>query len=275
MLSQKQRDRKAYALAKEFILKKKAEGITNEILEKYLQHRHIHRPDSINKIYKQILASAQNANMKAGVIGRALGGMEKLAIVLGNFDPKVVIKKYPNWQFVLNKTEKRLKPKGKIRRKPRSIWPHFCQTILSSAQFLSQFSSAEEFYNWVDIFDRDDYARLALPLLLDREVSGFGFALACDFLKELGYINYAKPDVHLKKIFKALGLCSPKANDYQVFKSIIRLAKNANVTPYNADKLFWLIGSGYFYHDKQIGKDGRIGSQKKKFISYARKRLGT
>jgi len=39
------------------------------------------------------------------------------------------------------------------------------------------------------------------------------------------------------------------------------------------DKLFWLIGSGYFYNDKHIGKDGRIGSHKKDFITQARKAL--
>ena len=41
-----------------------------------------------------------------------------------------------------------LKPKGSIRRPPRSIWTRYCKTILSSAKFLSPFSSAKDFYKW-------------------------------------------------------------------------------------------------------------------------------
>ena len=44
------------------------------------------------------------------------------------------------------------------------------------------------------------------------------------------------------------------------------MAGNAGVTPYDVDKLFWLIGSGYFYDDPHVGKQVRIGSQKKRFI---------
>jgi hypothetical protein len=52
-----------------------------------------------------------------------------------------------------------------------------------------------------------------------------------------------------------------------VFKAVARVARNVGVTPYNVDKLFWLIGSGYFYNDEHIGKKGRIGSRKEAFIA--------
>ena len=51
------------------------------------------------------------------------------------------------------------------------------------------------------------------------------------------------------------------------------MAGNARVTTYNVDKLFWLIGSGYFYEDNHIGNNGRIGSRKKEFIGMAQPRL--
>jgi thermostable 8-oxoguanine DNA glycosylase len=139
---------------------------------------------------------------------------------------------------------------------------------------MAQFSSAAEFYQSVEFFDRDDRARAALPMLLDKEIKGFGFALACDFLKELGYVNFAKPDVHLRDIFIGLKLCPANADDYEIFKAVVRVAKNAQVTPYNVDKLFWLIGSGDFYDDEQIGEKGKIGSHKAKFIAYAQAKLG-
>jgi hypothetical protein len=45
------------------------------------------------------------------------------------------------------------------------------------------------------------------------------------------------------------------------------------VTPYNVDKLFWLIGSGNFYEDPHVGNRGRIGSKKKEFIEVAKAQL--
>jgi hypothetical protein len=110
-------------------------------------------------------------------------------------------------------------------------------------------------------------------MLLAQEIDGFGFALACDFLKGLGYENFAKPDVHIKNIFWALGLCPVDSSDYEIFKAVVRMAGNARVTPYNVDKLFWLIGSGYFHDDRYIGKNGKIGSRKKEFIGMAQPRL--
>ena len=83
----------------------------------------------------------------------------------------------------------------------------------------------------MDFFDEDERARPALPTLLEKEIDGFGFALACDFVKELGYENFSKPDVHVKDIFWALGLSPWGTNDYEVFKAVARVARNVNVTP--------------------------------------------
>jgi hypothetical protein len=211
--------------------------------------------------------------MKAGVVGRRIGGVEKLDSILCGFEPKAVLEKYAKWEAVLNDVEKFFDVAGKIRRTSCSIWPQFCRAILSGARFMSQFQTANDFYNWVSFFDNDTRARLALPMLLASEIEGFGFALACDFLKELGFTKFAKPDVHLRDIFTELNLCPANADDYELFKAVVRLATNAGVSPYNADKIFWLIGSGYFYNDLQIGNEGRIGSQKAKFILEAKTKL--
>ena len=137
--------------------------------------------------------------MKAGVIGRAIGGVERLFLVLESFNPQAVIDKYAgDWEAILDDIVERLEPRGEIRRMPRSIWPHF------------------------------------------------------------------------RDIFTALRLCQDKADDYQLFKTVIRVAGNAGVSAYNADKVFWLIGSGYFYSDLYIGSQGRVGSRKKEFIEYAK-----
>jgi hypothetical protein len=273
-VSQQELDIAAYALAKDFLLQLgAAKGVTPELIEKYL-HLSAPRPDTLAGLYMHMLESAQSANMKAGVIGGSIGGVGNLGRVLCDFEPAEVLEKYSSgWEGVLDDIVAQLKPRGSIPRTSRSIWPRYCRSVLSGARFLSQFSTADDFYRWVDLFDEDERARPALPLLLAQEIEGFGFALACDFLNGLGYENFSKPDVHVKDIFGSLGLCPPSAGDCEVFRAVGRLARNAGVTPYNADKLFWLVGSGYFYDDPQIGNKGRIGRHKKEFIEMARERL--
>lgn len=109
----------------------------------------------------------------------------------------------------------------------------------------------------------------ALPLILAEEIEGIGYTLACDFLKELGFVEYGKPDVHVIGIFVGIGLCQPKPNPYQVQKIITQIAEAAGVSCYNVDKLFWLIGSGKFYKSdhQHLGKNGHIGRMKVEFIS--------
>jgi hypothetical protein len=220
------------------------------------------------------LESAQSANMKAGVIGGSIGGVGNLGPVLCDFHPLRVLEKYRSgWEGVLDDIVAQLKPRGSVPRTPRSIWPRYCRSILSGASFLSRFSSAEDFYGWVDSFDEDERSRPALPLLLAQEIEGFGFALACDFLKELGYETFSKPDVHVKDILRALGLSPWGTTDYEVLRAVARVARNAGVTPYSVDKLFWLIGSGNFYEDPHVGNRGRIGSKKEEFIEVAKAQL--
>jgi len=122
-----------------------------------------------------------------------------------------------------------------------------------------------EFYRWINFFDRNALARPALPMLLSYEIDGFGFPLACDFVKEIGYTNFGKPDVHLKKIFTELNLCK-KTDDYSVFKTIARIADNVDVPPYTVDKVFWLVGNGYFYLDNI-----KVGRHADRFVRYVRK----
>ncbi|MFZ2470707.1 MAG: hypothetical protein WAW52_02070 [Methanothrix sp.] len=268
-------DRRVYELAKGYLPSLGIPGVTQTLIEKYLDPLSVNsKPASKEELYRRILWSAQEAGMKSGVIGGSIGGVDKLAPVLYYFNPKEVLDNYAgNWEVVLGQIVKELKPRIHRTLGPKSIWPRYCQTIISAAEFVEQFDSADDFFRWVDFFDQDERSRASLPMLLDHEIEGFGFALSCNFLKELGYVNFPKPDVHLGGIFSALKLCKDGKDQYQLFKAIIRVANHSNVTPYNVDKVFWLIGSGKFYCDPEIGKDGFIGRHKQKFIEFAMSKL--
>lgn len=119
-----------------------------------------------------------------------IGGIEKLSKVLEGFNAKAILYKYAeHCEAILDDIVKRLNPKGKVRRTLRGIWPHYCKTILSAANFIEQFSSASGFFDWADFIDKDERACASLPMLLSREAEGLVFALSCDFLNPKFFIT--------------------------------------------------------------------------------------
>ena len=260
-------DKAAYLFPKDFLIRELNRPDAEEIIESYLSMPDkSNAPASLQKIFFGLLVSAQNANMKASVIGGSLvGGVASLGKVLFDFDPATVVATYGgDAEKLLDEIIKAIKPSGKILRNPRSIWPKYSTTILSAAAFLSQFKNGKDFNEWANHFYADSRSLAALPLVLGTEIEGIGYPLACDFLKELGYIDYGKPDVHIIDIFVGIGLCQERASPYQFQKVISRIAEAAGVSAYAVDKLFWLIGSGRFYNHPELKG---IGRKKAKFIA--------
>ena len=147
-------------------------------------------------------------------------------------------------------------------------WYKWSCSVVDSAKFVSGFSDAADFDAFVKRFDYNAASRMALPLLIKSKIRGIGFALACDLLKELGYTNYPKPDVHMRDVFHALGLC--EKDPISAFDAIERMADDCkrvdpDITPYRVDKVFWLVCSGNYYKENP---PIRIKGQKKEMIDY-------
>jgi hypothetical protein len=272
----KEKDVVIYKLGNTFLpdILQKPDEEAAQILQKYWQ------PDepatNLNHVYKRLLNSAKNRNQMTGVINNIIGDIEALKNVLGEFDPHRVSDRYlssSKWEELSNNVIQELKIKSKPNASIRSLWPKFCQAAISGARFLSGFKDYREFSSWLSTFNKNETTRASLALLISCEIDGFGFALSCDFIMELGQCNlsenFGKPDVHLKKIFNELKLCEYRNGwraDYEVFKAIQRIARNNNQTPYKVDRLFWLIGSGKFHRDEL-----RIRGHEDEFIKYVRK----
>ncbi len=263
-------ERDLYQFAFEFL--RTFDKVTDEILNRHLESEHS-KPRDLSKVYYLLCKSAQNRQMSSRVIGGSVDGLENLGQVLFDFDPIKVAQAYykGDKDRLLDNVVNVLKPSGQIRRTDRSIWPQYCQTVIDAAHFLCSYKNVDDFYKWTDFFAEDYRAKPALPLIISYEISGIGFPLACDFLKELGFAEYGKPDVHLKDIFKALNLVDKQEKsttklDYQTLKVIDRIAKANDTTAYSVDKVFWLIGSGNFYLS-----DIKIGRRKSEFIQKIKK----
>jgi len=254
----------------------------NKISEEFIEKQmiaHSKDPKSLSDLFYRILESAQNKQMSSRVIGESIGGIIALNKVLWNFNVNEVCEKFPigSEDILLENIIQELNPKGKIRRESNSLWPQFCKTIVTAAQFISKFNDITDFKNWVQSFDQDIRSRASLPLLISVEITGIGFPLACDFLKELGYQNFGKPDVHVKYIFNQLNLVDSynSNNDYQVFNALTRMSLHVNKSSFEIDKIFWLIGSGKFSQDGKVffPLKGNSTSRRKEFVEYVKKNM--
>lgn len=229
-------------------------NINKDILDKQLNNWKLKKPKNMPQLYKAFLSHVPN---RQGM-GNSIGAIDALKGILYNFNPKQVLQHYPTWQhvFAAIKTSN-YKPPGKMdKNNNKSYWVVFCKSVISIAKFLDYYPNSQAFDKYVLSFYRNKELRIALPLLLKHEIHGFGFALACDFLKENGYPGFIKPDTHLNYIARELGI-SDSDNDYGVFKDMIAYCQRIKRRPYEIDKLFWLVGSGNFYLSKVKAKTSK------------------
>lgn len=195
-------------------------------------------------IYHSLLNHAKN---RQGM-PNAIGDIDQLETVLFGFSPQEVMQQYKTWQQLLEAIQNsgisipgRIDPSN-----PKNFWVIYAKSVISCAGFMASFVSAEAFHKFVEGFYSNELSKLALPLLLKEELFGFGLALACDFLKENGYPEFVKPDVHINDITRGLGITNA-TTDFGVFKDVVSYCHRNDLVPYELDKILWLVGSGSFY----------------------------
>jgi hypothetical protein len=239
--------------------------IGQSALEQKLNHYRQHKADTMEDVFWYLINSLTN---KVGMRA-TIGDVDVLGDYLFCFDPYQTHDHYKDdWEKLFKKIQDNYTPPGPMKIKNKnSYWVIFCKGILSGAEFLSQFESYDAFDEFVNSFAFNDISIGALPILLDQEVFGMGFPIACDWLKEIGYFNYCKPDTHTIDILFGAGVASNQDN-YTVFITMVRMAKVNDEPPAVIDRLLWLIGSG-----KYVEKNEKITRQKAAFIQNIRPKL--
>ncbi len=259
-----------YGDAKSFLMQ--MDGVNEKLIEEHLDDYTKTRPRELNEVMEGMLKSVRNRQGMPNTITDER--LAKIKDELEGFDPKEIMRKYGYLEDEAEKSiweqmKKALSDEMKSGNGLNSHWlEEFKRSIFSVALFLSRFSDIKEYEEFIDDFQKSAYTTISLPLFMEREIHGMGFALACDFLKENGYPQYVKPDVHIKDIFHGCGLSRTKM-DFDVFKSVIEFSREIDEVPYRVDKLFWLIGSGKFYMTNL-----RTGRRKKEFIEQIREKYG-
>ncbi len=254
-----------YKSAYQFLLSLLPEGINEDSLNKYFE---CESSDfiSLEEIFERFIISAQNYQAMPNIINFEFRKKRIKEILfdynLGRIASLKTEDLYQTFRKEFNITSADSK---------MNSWHKWSKSIIDAAKFINGFKDIEDFKTFVKLFDYNPTTRMALPLVISTKISGIGFALACDALKELGFIDYPKPDVHLIKVFSSIDKdCS---DNISIFEAITRMAndchkEDSSVTPYKIDKVFWLICSGNFYLDKI-----KITRQRDNLISYLKQIL--
>ena len=256
----KQKMQKVYIEAQKYLLNMLPETMQPVDLDKYFIGD---RRDfaSLHDIYEQFIYSAQNYQGMPKVI-KYDDRRVRIKNILYDFDVQKikdldVDELYQSFRKAFKVTSRDTK---------QNSWRKWSCSAIDAAKFMSNFEDIDDFKTFVAQFDYNLPTRMALPLLISTKIKGIGFALACDALKELGYLDDPKPDVHLIEVFSQLGITEPEP--ISVFETISEMAElckeiDTDVTAYKIDKILWLICSGKFYLDGI-----NVGSHKKEFIEH-------
>ncbi|MFM7582608.1 MAG: hypothetical protein ACKO9F_07800 [Caldilinea sp.] len=80
ILPSPQLDTEIYRLATDYLYSLKVPRLTPPIISSYLEPfgGDVSNPETTNHLFLRLLGSGQNANMKSGVVGGAIGGVQNL-----------------------------------------------------------------------------------------------------------------------------------------------------------------------------------------------------
>ncbi len=237
----REQNQRVYMTMCNYLVKILPEGIQRRDLNKYLVSEH-EDIDSLETIYEQFLFSAQNYR----------GMPQTIKFVERKDDIKQTLHNY-NFDQIIDMGAENLYRTFRAQFNVTSAdnnynsWLKWSKSAVTAAKFMKEFHSVEDFVNFVQVFDYNLHTRMGLPLLIAKKIYGLDFALACDVLKELGFTNYCKPDVHIMDVLEKTGMST--RDPIEAFETMTQMARDCNVTPYKLDKVMWLICSGDFYLD--------------------------
>lgn len=237
------------------------------LVERHLaEHQNLKLPKTFPKLFNDYLEHACNRRSMQD----SIGDLGLLRDELGNFEPQRLLDMYDdNWEKLFDALKRNPHRKDSRMKKDiaQNYWVVFCKATLSGAAFFAPFKRVAHFDDFVQGYAQDDLTRLIVPLTMAREIQGIGFALACDFLKDEGYVDYVKPDVHLCAILHGLGL-SPTDDDLTIYLTAIRAARAIGQVPWAFDKALWMVGSGKFLQTGQ-----KFATNRTAFIEQVRQQL--
>lgn len=241
---------------------KHAEGLTDSILADYFFNP---RKKDLNDAFGVVVYSADDWHKPKA---RNIAYRERSELIektVGNHKISYVINTFKNDpQKLYSAFTKNISLDSK--QFTKDVWLSYANSICGMAQYLSKFKNTEDMYNYFDKFQTPSEKNKLI-----NEVSqqsriiktkwSWGFALSANWLKDIGMIDYCKPDIQVTNCLNSLGLCS-KTNTV-VFKTLVNIAEDSKkydktASAFKLDRIIWLIGSGDFYGHPEIKWNGSL-----------------
>ena len=229
-------------------------GLSAKDLEEYYHCKpecDITKGASLNSIYKRLLGSLQNRQSLPNIIKFWHKDYEKIyQEILCAFDPKKVLQKYKGESGagqLFNDLNERLHWNAEHYELPKQ----WCDGAIGAAKVLSGYDDSISFYKEL-MSQAKNGELMKIANYVDKlPIKGMGFALSCDFLKEIG-IDLPKPDVHIIAVIKEVFFSGKDISEEELtaaFINMVDLLKKTHpeMTAYKLDKMIWLICTGNFY----------------------------
>lgn len=241
---------------------KHAEGLTDSILADYFFNP---RKKDLNDAFGVVVYSADDWHKpkarniayreRSELIEKTVGN-HKISYVINTF------KNYPHKLYSAFMENISLDD----RQFTKDVWLSYANCICGMAQYLNQFKDAKEMYKYFDQFKTPEekiklIKEISAKSHIIKTKTGWGFALSANWLKDIGMIDYCKPDIQVTNCLNSLGLCS-KTNTV-VFKTLVNIAEDSKkydktASVFKLDRIIWLIGSGDFYGHPEIKWNGSL-----------------
>ena len=161
-------------------------------------------------------------------------------------------------------------------------WKIYIGGMVDGASILKRFDNVQSFIDAINDFENThgltfEQYQDVMPTKMraskgtnNWKIYGMKNALACNFLKEIGFANYVKPDTHLKAAFDAVEL--PYTSDDDCLRIGRELAASYGVTPYALDRVIWLCCSGHYYRHVQNKLGGGSKKLKEPYLDYLKEK---
>lgn len=259
----KERNYIIYQFAGEY-LRKNACGLTESILEEYFYNP---RKKELDEAFGVVISSAVDWH-KPKVRSIAYWDKNRSAVIekiVGNHSISYVLDTFnnnPNSLYSAFKDSLSLDNNQFT----TDVWLSYANCICGMAQYLSKFKNAEDMYTYFDTF-KTSKEKIKLINEISRQSHiiktkyGWGFALTANWLKDIGMLDYCKPDIQVTNFLNSLGLCSK--TDIAVFKTLVAITEDLKksdktASAFKLDRMLWLIGSGDFYNHPEIEWNGSL-----------------
>jgi hypothetical protein len=200
------------------------------------------RANNMKQIFYRLIESL----IATRTMRETVGEIALLADVLLQFNPKKTYKFYGNDVAKLLNEIKAKHDSWEIGSYAR--WEVFCKGLLSGASFLSRLGSAKTFNQFVCGFKYNEKTMAVLPLLLQKEIRGLKFPMACSFLHSVGYTDYIAPDRHMRDLLHEIWVTETWEN-YEALKALIKIARVNDVKPVVVHEIFTILSSDKISED--------------------------